>query len=214
MFDEPDEQRRLGPRTEAPVPRRPAVAETAPPPRARRRAAAGVRRATPFVAGIAAAFLAIAAFGIVNPGRPPITLRDVNIAVASALASQTPAAPRSELVYAVVRPSLVIIETDRANDGADDGHGLGSGVVVNDAGLVLTALHVVAGATTIKITYANGSSSSATIASSTARVATSPCSSRTSRPQASCRRRSATRPRCGSGARRTSSATRSASPAR
>ncbi len=165
MVDEPDEQRRL-------LTGSPAVAtgrsETAAPrpARASRRAAAGVRRATPFVAGIVAAFLAIAAFGIINPGKSPITIRDVTVAVASALASQTPAPPRSELVYSAVRPSLVIIETDRAEDGSDEGHGLGSGVVVNDAGLVLTALHVVDGATTIKITYADGSTSSASIESS------------------------------------------------
>jgi S1-C subfamily serine protease len=128
--------------------------------------AAGIRRSTPFVAGVLATFLAIAAFGIVNPGRPPLTIRDVDVAVASALASQTPAPPRSELVYDVVRPSLVVIEVDRPTTDAEeaDGHGLGSGVVVNDQGLVLTALHVVANASAIKLTFADGSTSSATIA--------------------------------------------------
>jgi S1-C subfamily serine protease len=111
-----------------------------------------------------AAFLAIAAFGIVNPARPPITIRDVNVAVASALASQTPGPPRAELVYNAVRSSLVIIETDLPEPGAADGHGIGSGVVINDAGVVLTALHVVEGANEIRVTFADGWESTASIA--------------------------------------------------
>ena len=45
-----------------------------------------------------------------------------------------PAPPRSELVYDTIQPSLVLIETDRADaDGAEPrASGLGSGVVVND----------------------------------------------------------------------------------
>ena len=43
-------------------------------------------------------------------------------------------------------------------------HDLGTGVVVDTAGDVLTALHVVAGATSIKLTFADGSTSPATVA--------------------------------------------------
>jgi S1-C subfamily serine protease len=146
-----------------------------PPPRPtagrRARAAAagrgfrrGSRRATPFVAGIAAALLAIVLYGLVNPPARPLTTGDVRQAVASALASQTPGPPHGELVYAAVRPSVVLIETDEAGTNGSGATGLGSGVVVNDAGAVLTAFHVVSDATKIKITYADGSSSSATIA--------------------------------------------------
>jgi hypothetical protein len=100
------------------------------------------------VAGVIATFLAIAAYGIVRPPAPPLTTGDVNQAIASALASQTPPPPRSELVDQAVAPSIVLIQTDRvdANGKKDDSaSGLGSGVVVNDAGSVLTALHVVDG---------------------------------------------------------------------
>ena len=131
---------------------------------ARRRPISAVRRAGAFVAGITAAFIAVAAYGLLNPPTPPLTMRDVDLAVASALASQTPAPPRSELVYAAVRPSLVIIETDTdAPASPAEGHGLGSGVVINDGGFVLTALHVVDGASTITLTFADGSTSGATV---------------------------------------------------
>ena len=126
----------------------------------------GLRRAAPFVAGVVATFIAIAAYGTFRPPPAPLTTRDVNLAIASALASQTPAPPRSELVDAVIGPSLVLIETDRNGDDGATASGLGRGVVVNDAGSVLTALHVVADATAIRLTFADGSKSTATIASS------------------------------------------------
>jgi S1-C subfamily serine protease len=139
-------------------------------PRARATAAgrglrARSRRATPFVAGIAAAFAAILVYGSLNPPARPLTTRDVSEVVASALASQIPGPPRGELVYSAVRPSIVLIETDVTAANGSGGSGLGSGVVVNAAGAVLTALHVVSGATTITVTYADGSKSTATIAS-------------------------------------------------
>jgi S1-C subfamily serine protease len=143
-----------------------------PPPVARRARAvataqavrAGSRRATPFVAGVAAAFVAILVYGLLSPPRPSLTTRDVKEAIASALASQTPGPPRSELVYAAVRPSIVLIETDTTGSQGSTASGLGTGVVVNDAGAVLTALHVVSDATSIKLTFPDGSTSAATIA--------------------------------------------------
>jgi S1-C subfamily serine protease len=133
------------------------------------RARAGARRATPFVAGIVATFIAIVLYGILNPGKPALTTRDVNEAIVGVLASQTPPPPRSELVYAAVQPSIVLIETDVAGGGSPDAspssRGLGTGVVVNDAGAVLTALHVVSDASTIRLTFADGSKATATIAS-------------------------------------------------
>ncbi|HEX2755670.1 MAG TPA: trypsin-like peptidase domain-containing protein [Candidatus Limnocylindrales bacterium] len=130
-----------------------------------RKTRSAVRRGAPFVAGVLATFIAIAAYGALRPSPAPLSIRDVNRAVASALASQTPGPARSELVYAAARPSLVLIETDGTDaKGAAEG-GLGSGVVVNAVGSVLTALHVVADATAIRLTFADGSKSTATIAS-------------------------------------------------
>jgi S1-C subfamily serine protease len=130
-----------------------------------RRIRAGSRRASPFVAGIVAAFLAIVVYGLLNPPAQPLTTRDVREAVASALASQTPGPPLGELVYDAVRPSIVLIETDAVDSNGSDSSGLGTGVVVNDAGAVLTALHVVSDATKITVTYPDGSKSTAAIAS-------------------------------------------------
>ncbi len=122
------------------------------------------RRSAPFVAGVLATFLALVLYGIVNPPARPLTTHDVDQAVASALASQTPAPPRSQLVYAAIQPSLVLIKVDEPS-GAPAPQAVGTGVVVNQAGTVLTALHVVDKAVAIQLTFADGSTSPAVIAS-------------------------------------------------
>ena len=133
------------------------------PPRTRASLREGVRRVGPFAAGIAAAFIAILVWTAITPAPARITTGDIRNAVASALASQTPAPAHGETVYAAIQPSLVVIQTDEADRNGNPGHGIGSGVIVNDAGTVLTALHVVANARTIHLTFADGSKSEATV---------------------------------------------------
>jgi serine protease DegQ len=70
-----------------------------------------VRRAGPFLMGIAAAFIGLWLFTIVSPSNP-ITTSDVDREVQNALASQTPPPPDSELVYQQIAPSLVLIQAD------------------------------------------------------------------------------------------------------
>jgi S1-C subfamily serine protease len=55
-------------------------------------------------------------------------------------------------VYQIIHPSLILIETERANDEG----GLGSGVLVTELGDILTSLHVVANAEKITLTFADG----------------------------------------------------------
>ena len=143
------------------------------------RARSGARRVAPFLAGVAATFLAIVLYGMLNPPTPPLTTRDVDQAVASILASQTPPPPRAELVYAAIQPSIVLIEAKLAaqpgsgagassgpapSPGKSPSDSVGTGVVVNDAGAILTALHVVADAASIQVTFADGSTANAMIA--------------------------------------------------
>jgi len=49
--------------------------------------------------------------------------------------------------------------------GSSTGTGIGSGVIADDAGDILTALHVVSDATAIQVTFSDGTTSPATIAS-------------------------------------------------
>jgi S1-C subfamily serine protease len=119
----------------------------------------------PFAAGAAVMLLAVLLFGALAPRPTPLTKADVDTGIAQALASVTPPPAWSQVVYQAVRPSLVLIETTRKDDPATKGEdgGLGSGVVVNVDGDILTSLHVVSDATGIKLTFADGSESAGEI---------------------------------------------------
>ncbi len=117
-----------------------------------------------FVAGVAAAFLALALSRIAFPGPTPLTSRDVTNSIGRALASQTPGPALSVGAFAAIRPSLVLIETVGPSASADATDGrLGSGVVIDEAGDILTSLHVVTDATSITLTFADGTTSPAEI---------------------------------------------------
>ena len=145
----------IEPPVAAPVP-----APSSPP--SRRRAAS---RLGPFIAGLAVMLLVVLLVNALRPQPAPITRGEVVAAVASALASQTAPPPRAELVYAAIRPSVVQIDVVRAGKGTDgaDQNGEGTGVVVSDVGEVLTAFHVVDGADTITLTFADGTKSGGTV---------------------------------------------------
>jgi S1-C subfamily serine protease len=140
-----------------------AAGQTSPPMRRRMNARLG--RIGLFGAGVAAAFLAVALSRVVFPGPPPLTTRDVTDSIDRALASQTPGPALSVGAFAAIRPSLVLIETiggSGAAGGGKDGR-LGTGVVVDDAGDILTSLHVVADAASITLTFADGTKSAGVI---------------------------------------------------
>ena len=75
--------------------------------------------------------------------------------------SEAPTQLDSAQVYQAIVPSLVVVQTDNAREGED--FGLGSGIVVSSDAQVLTALHVLEGSKEITLTFADGSSTSATV---------------------------------------------------
>ncbi|NIM49347.1 MAG: trypsin-like serine protease, partial [Gemmatimonadales bacterium] len=97
------------------------------------------------------------------PAPPQLTSREVNDSLVQALASATPPPAFSARVYQAIRPSLVFIQTQAPDGSGEVGHGVGSGVVINDSGDILTSLHVVANAADIQLTFADGTQSSAQV---------------------------------------------------
>ncbi len=123
-----------------------------------------VGRLAPFAVGAVVAFVAVLLYGALVPGPSPLTQRQVDESVAEALASVTPAPAFSEVVYEAVQPSLVLIQTKEPEpNGSPESDHVGSGVVVNFAGDILTSLHVVADATTIELTFSDGTKSRAEV---------------------------------------------------
>jgi S1-C subfamily serine protease len=124
-----------------------------------------VRSAAPFAAGVLSALLALLLYSVLFPAPRQLTAREVNDSIAHALASATPPAAFSTRVYRIIQPSLVLIETQGTGTDGKTEESLGSGVVVNDRGDILTALHVVANASGIKVTFADGTESEAEVVS-------------------------------------------------
>jgi S1-C subfamily serine protease len=94
---------------------------------------------------------------------PPLTQADVDAAVQrgveAAQEAEQALPPDAAVAYRTISPSLVTVTARRG-----DLLGQGSGIVVNAAGSVLTALHVVAGAEVIQVDFADGTSGRATVA--------------------------------------------------
>ena len=121
-------------------------------------------------AGAGALLLAVALAAVVarwpTGSAPTLTRRDVagitDQRVATAIKDLLSLPPAGVRVHDQIGPPLVVIQVA----GRGDGGGLGSGVVVNAEGAILTALHVVEGAPSIEVTFSDGTRSPATVASS------------------------------------------------
>lgn len=115
---------------------------------------------------VCVALLAVALWPEPDPGP---TAADVNGIVdrrieeaITALQEQPPA---SVLVYEAIRLPLVVVHADRR--GPQTGRqGLGSGVVVNARGDILTSLHVVEDAGSITVSFSDGTETTAVVRSS------------------------------------------------
>ena len=127
-----------------------------------------VKRAAPLAAVVLASMFGLLLYNVLFPAAKPLTAREIKTSMAQAMASATPLPSFSSQVYQIIQPSLVLIETKATHENSKDDFGLGSGVVIDDKGDILTSLHVVKGATEIQVTFADGSKSAATILSSMA----------------------------------------------
>lgn len=133
---------------------------------------ARLRRLAPVALGAAATLVGVLLVGALTPRTSTLTQRQVDDAIASALASVTPPPAFSQVVYQAVQPSLVLVRAEgvggvggsEPTDPNDEiPQGLGSGVVVNLDGDVLTSLHVIDGASAIDLTFADGTRSPAEV---------------------------------------------------
>jgi S1-C subfamily serine protease len=108
------------------------------------------------------------AYALTRPAGPPaLTRRDVDTSVQRGLEAYSEAqAARpadASLAHGAIQPSLVVVSTlTTTSSGTEEG--TGAGVVVNDDGTVLTADHVVAGADTVTLQFADGTTSAARVA--------------------------------------------------
>lgn len=117
---------------------------------------------------LASALGGVALYAALFPPPAPLEISQVDERIDGALAEVTPAPPYSASVYQVILPSLVFIQSERGAEESEDGegsYGIGTGVVINENGEVLTAHHVISGALKIDLHFADGSRAAAVIVS-------------------------------------------------
>jgi S1-C subfamily serine protease len=122
------------------------------------------------VAGaVVAVCAALVAIDLRATSRPATSKADVNgivdKKVSTAITALQSQPPPGVSVYDAILPPLVVVQSDRRTT-TGTGSALGSGVVVDTQGDILTSLHVVADAVHIKVSFSDGTDSTATVKSS------------------------------------------------
>jgi len=120
--------------------------------------------------GALLAATAMFAAGRYTPGQRPITQDDIDQAVRVSLEKE-PLPSAAAKAYDAILPSVVRVVglMDEKDDGEDKAEqramerSLGTGVVIVDNGTILTNLHVVWGAKKVRVRFANGHESEATM---------------------------------------------------
>ena len=149
----------------------PTEATPAPPDAPSGRGGWPGRRARIAIAALFATVIALVVVGLATrgPSEPALERADARTiasdVVDKAIEDLRSAPATSAVVYQQILPSLVQIEARRASATGDDAGGVGTGVIVNASGAILTAFHVVDGATTIRLSFVDGTRSNGQVVS-------------------------------------------------
>jgi S1-C subfamily serine protease len=119
------------------------------------------RAAVLIAAALLIALAAVLFYEWISPEPAQLSAREVESAVQRLMEEAPPKPPFSSVAYQVIRPSVVLVHAP-GPDG-QSGSAVGSGVVIVDSGMILTALHVVGSADTVMVVFADGSESPAAV---------------------------------------------------
>jgi S1-C subfamily serine protease len=117
-----------------------------------------------FAASAAVTLAIVAAFSAVTTPRK-LTQRDIDAAVLHTLEKQKQPPSNASIAYDIIRPSVVRVNQVGLEESGDTEKAVGTGVVIEESGIILTNIHVVAGADKISITFSNGTTSEAHVVS-------------------------------------------------
>ena len=122
------------------------------------------RKPLALAAGVVlAAAIAATVWQLQGPSTPALTQQDVRRSAEAAVkkaADEAASAPtRAAVAYRRILPSVVTIRTT-SREGRE---GSGTGVVINRDGSILTAHHVVAGGTNIRVLFADGTKANGSV---------------------------------------------------
>ena len=122
-----------------------------------------IKKLLPVLGILVISLIGVGVYNFFFPAPVPPSQSEIDDSIQQAIASVTPEAAYSSEVYQIILPSLVFIQIEGENAEGEAGFGLGSGVIVNEVGDILTAHHVIAGATKIEVNFSDGSQSAAEV---------------------------------------------------
>jgi S1-C subfamily serine protease len=104
--------------------------------------------------------------GLQQTPQRKLTQKDIDKAVLHTLNNKVLPSPSAK-AYEIVRPSVVLVrDVTPGKDGEKETEaGVGTGLVITESGMILTNLHVVAHANSVKVMFYDGSESEASVVS-------------------------------------------------
>jgi S1-C subfamily serine protease len=148
-----------------------AAAEAAEPPAPPPRIVLAWRRFHTRFAGPISMFASVAVtlaiVAVYNHYTAPraLTQNDIDAAVLHTLEKQPMSPSRAAVAAEIIRPSVVRVNQVGLEDSEDTEKAVGTGVVIEESGTILTNIHVVAGADRISVTFHDGTKSDAHVVS-------------------------------------------------
>jgi S1-C subfamily serine protease len=115
------------------------------------------------LAGAGLGLLLMFAYLQLNPPGGRYNDNDIRKLAQERIDAITPTPPLAPVVAAKLRPSVVQISTDQQPNGNRNTRGLGSGVVVDANGTILTSYHVVVGAASVNVRFYDGTVTRGTV---------------------------------------------------
>ncbi len=114
--------------------------------------------------GILMALSAFLVYDALHATSPRLTERDVESITARVMASATPPPSLASRVYDAIAPSIVQIRASLPGADGKADQVSGAGVIVDQAGTILTSLHIVKGASELKVVFFDNTEAGASIA--------------------------------------------------
>ena len=114
-------------------------------------------------AGILISLAAMAVYDMTKPPPQHLTQRDIDAAVERTLAKATPKPSYQSQAYETIRPSVVRVQALIRKPGGRAEGAIGTGVVIDDKGTILTNNHIIKNAVEVRVTFADGTESEASV---------------------------------------------------
>ncbi len=141
-----------------------------PAPESRSRRPRLLRPLLLLAAGLLVSLASVLLYRAIQPPPRPLTQRELAAAVEKALKERRPEPTVAARAYQAIRPSLVLVSARGSSSlGMADaipgaGVSIGTGVVIEESGAILTSLHVVRDAEQVRVLFSDGFETDAVVA--------------------------------------------------